>query len=126
MLAVGIVGGHRIYIHQYHYTLVSVPLLAAAIVFVCLPSFFFRMLGILVALALVARWLVDGFTFAKFDFRKWQYKQYPVTHFEKRVFVTQGVLTREQAAELQSFDSFELIRNAHDDHDEKRRHVHWE
>lgn len=126
MLAIGIVGGHRLYIHQYRYTVIATAALGVAVVCLCLPYFFFRMLGALLCFALFARWLVDGFMFAKFDFRKWQYKQYPVTHFEKRVLVTQGVLTREQAAELQSFDSFELVRNAHDEHDEKRRHSHWE
>ena len=126
MLAIGIVGGHRLYIRQYRYTVIATAALGAAVVCLCLPYFFFRMLGALLCFALFARWLVDGFMFAKFDFRKWQYKQYPVTHFEKRVLVTQGVLTREQAAELQSFDSFELVRNAHDEHDEKRRHSHWE
>lgn len=111
-IATGYFGGHRLYIYERTYTLISVPLfLVATVCFFAAPRsvLFFRVFAVLVWTLLTASWIVDGYFYATFDFREWNYKQKPVTHYTKQVLLRQGRITAEQARTLRAFDRFYLL-----------------
>jgi hypothetical protein len=121
MVVGGLVGAHRVYIEQYMHTALTVPALLLSIAlfapwaaqgfpFVAVRFWLagLGLFGVYIFLALVAYWITDSYYYMFHDLRTWQTNQYPVTHFEKQLLITRGVITREQAKRLCSFDHFVL------------------